>query len=133
MEPNRHPTQHAQPSAEKLRDVYHECREQDWDGHDALPVPEATFTNANAFLKLLPAELAAKADPGAEPDGDLTLEWYVNTDYQISISIDAQSCLHFAASVGPRRKRRGADSFSERVPQDVVDIITEVLEHDRPE
>ncbi|MFO7775763.1 MAG: hypothetical protein R6W89_08205 [Candidatus Hydrogenedentota bacterium] len=133
MEPNRHPAQHAQPSADRLRDVYQECREQDWDGYDALPVSEATFTNATTFLQLLPTDLAAKADPGAEPDGNLTLEWYIDTDYQISISIDAQSRLHFAAAVGPRRKRRGTDTFSEGVPQDVVDIITEVLEHDRLE
>ena len=115
---------------EALEEVYQECSQEDWDGYGATPVTRNTLANARSFLNQLPVELSVQADPGAEPDGHLTLGWYANSDQQISISIDADQNMYYAAHCGSKRRQHGADSFSRGIPAYIVQLIRDVVNSD---
>ncbi|MGH8719867.1 MAG: hypothetical protein ACREV0_13145 [Burkholderiales bacterium] len=108
----------------ELRDVATECAEPDWDGYDAYPVSPATVQMASGVAESLPYDLP-KPSVGAEPDGQLTIEWYRGPCKQINISISAEGDLHYAAMVGASRAY-GTEHFYGEFPSDILALIRRV-------
>jgi hypothetical protein len=106
---------------EELSSVWEECRQPNWDGHNALAVEQETFRNAYLFLESFPLGFP-QPTIGAEPDGHITLEWYHSPRRVLSVSVSPEADLHFAAILGPSR-RSGTEPFFDETPGVILDLI----------
>lgn len=106
---------------EELARVAADCAEPDWNGYGAAPVSGASRDLARAFLEVLPAD-ALPTSVGAEPDGQVTLEWYESPRRVLSISFDPKGVLHYAALL-EGEERQGTERFEGRVPRKIAEII----------
>jgi hypothetical protein len=112
---------------DELQIVWDEVREPNWDGYDALPVPHEALSNARKLVNSLPRDLPAPS-AGAEPDGQLTLEWYRNPRCTLSVSVGHSNELHFAALFG-NDSICGTASFVDQMPASIVQLIRQVYAH----
>jgi hypothetical protein len=108
----------------KLFQLYQECKEPNWDGYDALPVSETTYFFAEQFMRSLPLGTSLPSF-GAEPDGDLTIEWYHSPRRTLSISISPGGQLHYSALIGTS-KTYGTEEFFGEVPCIIVELINRI-------
>jgi hypothetical protein len=115
----------AKGTFQKLDEVFEECSSAGWDGANAKPIAVETLQNAKAFLKSFPLGIEPP-DVGAEPDGAITLEWYRSPDKVISISINPDDRLYFAAIIGVK-KRHGVDFALWDVSEDLLGLISQVV------
>jgi hypothetical protein len=106
---------------QELDEILIETSIPNWDGYNAFPVEKETFLNVRKFLRLLPLYVTPP-NISAEPDGNLTLEWYSSPDWLFSISIDSSGTLHYAAKFG-MRKHYGSEPFFDSIPQIILDLI----------
>src|SRR5262245_51649772 len=81
-----------QPAIDELISVWEECREPDWDGHGALPVSQKSLDDAYRVLDSLPLGLPLPS-VGADPDGQVTLEWRTSSRRTLSVSVDPAGYL----------------------------------------
>ena len=109
---------------EELLKTFEECREPDWDGYGAQSVREETYHLAPQFLTALPRSTWAPSI-GAEPDGQITVEWYRSPERTLSVSISPDGELHYAALLGSA-KTYGTEPFIGAVPKVVADLIHRV-------
>src|SRR5439155_24277094 len=110
---------------DELGTVWEDCREPNWDGYQAVPVDQDTLRNAYVLLESLPLGFPPPSI-GAEPDGDLTLEWHRSPRHTLSVSITPIGDLHFAALLGPNRNY-GTEAFFGDVPERILNLIQQVL------
>lgn len=108
----------------QLGAVWNECRQADWDGFGALPVSEDTLRNADQFLDSLPLGCPAPS-VGAEPDGQLTLEWHRGPRRTLSVSVTPDGYLHYAALVGLNRSY-GTEAFFGEVPEEILRLVQRI-------
>ncbi len=111
----------AQGVFEDLFKTFEECGEPNWDGYGAEPVREETYRLAQQFLTLLPRSTPVPSI-GAEPDGQITVEWYQSPQRTLSVSISPDGELHYAALLGAERIC-GTETVRARIPQVLVDLI----------
>jgi hypothetical protein len=97
------------------------CAEAGWDGYEAEAVNRRTLRNAQAFIEALPQGIAMPT-VGAEPDGHLTLEWYRDPNWVLSVSISPDKNLYYAAMLGPANTH-GAEPFLDQVPRSLLLLI----------
>jgi len=60
---------------DELLKTFEECREPNWDGYGSQAVREETYDLAHQFLAALPLSPPLPSI-GAEPDGQITVEWH---------------------------------------------------------
>jgi hypothetical protein len=101
--------------------TWQDCKSPNWDGYGAFPVQEKTLTHARAFIQALPLE-ALPDSVGAEPDGHLTLEWYQNPRWTLSLSVNPEGTLYYAALFDGFNPR-GSESFLGAIPANILDLI----------
>lgn len=102
-----------------------ECEASNWDAQGAGAVADDTYRVAYGFLEAMPLGTPVPSI-GAEPDGQITLEWYRSPRRTLSVSVSPDGDLHYAALLGPR-KRHGTEPFFGEVPKVILDLITEVM------
>lgn len=108
----------------QVNEVYKECSAKGWDGYDAQPILRSTIQNAIIFLETLPLGIEPPTI-GADTDGSITLEWYRASERVISISIDSEGWMYFAAIIGTK-KRHGVDYALSGVSDDILKIISQI-------
>ncbi|EAQ81991.1 hypothetical protein [Blastopirellula marina] len=113
------------PAIRELLSVWNNCRTPNWDGYGATSVSETTVRNAVALLEALPLGWPLPSI-GSEPDGHITLEWYQNPRQLLSVSIDENSSLYYAAILG-NEDPRGTCRFDREVPETILYWIRRVL------
>jgi len=106
---------------DELATVWEDCRTPNWDGFGALPVSQETLRHAYVLLETLPLGFPAPSI-GAEPDGQLTLEWYRSPRRTLSLSVDPVGDLHYAAIFGPNRAF-GTEAFFDEIPTSILQLI----------
>jgi hypothetical protein len=106
--------------------VVNETREVGWDGGDAAPVREETIAKVWALLAALPPQVPMP-EISAEPDGDVALDWIMDRERQVSVSVRHNGESHFSGLFGGGRKVHGADVFSCAVPPMVLSAIKQVV------
>lgn len=109
---------------EELASVWEECRVPNWDGYNALPVEQDTLRNAYVFLESLPFGFP-RPSVGAEPDGQITLEWHHSPRRTLSVSVSSDEELHYAALLGASRVG-GTEPFFGEVPDVILNLIRKV-------
>jgi hypothetical protein len=110
-----------QESFEELNDVWQECRVPDWDGYGALPVEQDTYRKAYLLIDSLPLGFP-RPGIGAEPDGQLTLEWHKSPTRILSVSVDPDGLLHYAGIFGADRKN-GTLTFFFSAPVELIQLV----------
>jgi hypothetical protein len=113
-----------QEALEELWDVWHECREGNWDGYTALAVDQETYRGAYTLIESLPLGFP-RPSIGAEPDGQLTLEWYKSPRRCLSVSVDPYGLLHYAGLYGPN-KRYGTLTFVSTAPSELIQLVRDI-------
>ncbi|HUK41231.1 MAG TPA: hypothetical protein VLX11_09315 [Candidatus Acidoferrales bacterium] len=109
---------------EELLKTFEECRGSNWDGYGAHAVREETYHLAQQFLAALPPGTPAPSI-GAEPDGQLTVEWYRTPQRTLSVSISPDGDLNYAALLGEERIC-GTETFGARMPQVLTDLVARI-------
>jgi hypothetical protein len=109
---------------EKLRSLFIDCSHSGWDGENAEPISNDVLRNTWIFLQSLPLGMEAPS-VGAEPDGSITLEWYRSSSRVLSISINSDSRMYYAALNGISR-RHGSDVISGYIADDIIEIINQI-------
>ncbi len=120
-----------QTTYDELWDVWQDCKEPNWDGYDALPVDRETFQNAYRLVESLPLGCPLPSSVGAEPDGQLALEWHRNPRWTLSVSISPEGTLHYAALLGAEDPRGSCPFFGD-ISDSLLSLIRRVSGHDRP-
>lgn len=101
-----------------------ECSVEGWDGGTAKPITKAVFDQGFLFLQSLPLGIATPT-VGADPDGDITFEWYHSASRVLTISVDPGGSMHYAAIIG-LRKAYGTESLAAGIPSHITDLIRQV-------
>ena len=109
---------------DELGTVWEECRHADWDGFSALAVSQDTLHNTYRFLESLPLGCPPPS-VGAEPDGQLSLEWHRGPRRTLSVSVTPEGDLHYAALFGPSRVF-GTEAFFGEAPSAIIDLIRRI-------
>lgn len=109
----------------KLLQVFRERQQPDWDGYGALGVSSNSLQVARELLRALPIGTATP-EFGADPDGELTFEWYKSGQRTLSVSVSSEGDLHYAAIIGAR-KSYGTEPFFGEVPRTILELIGEVM------
>jgi hypothetical protein len=113
-----------QTAIDELIVTWEECKTPNWDGYNAFPVKAETLNYAYAFIQALPLGFPLPS-VGAEPDGHLTLDWYRDPHWTISVSVSPESVLYYAALLG-NSDPRGSEPFSGEIPKRLLRLIQEV-------
>ena len=92
---------------EELLKTFEECREPNWDGYGAQAVREETYDLAHQFLAALPLSTPVPSI-GAEPDGQITVEWYRSPQWTMSVSISPDGDSHTQLCSGRPRPAVGS-------------------------
>lgn len=108
----------------ELWEVWDECREANWDGYNAFPVDQETYRAAYMLIESLPLRFP-RPSIGAEPDGQLTLEWYKSPRRCLSVSVDPNGLLHYAGLYGTN-KRYGTMAFFSSAPGELIQLVRDV-------
>jgi len=109
---------------EELGKVWEECRNPGWDGYDALPVDQDTLRAAYTLIESLPFGFP-RPTIGAEPDGQLTLEWRSSSRRVLSVSVDPDGYLHYAGLFGTD-KRYGTLAYFSTAPEQLLQLVRDL-------
>lgn len=113
-----------QSAFDELDSVWDECKHADWDGYGAHAVDQDTMCNVYRLLESLPLGSPIPTI-GAEPDGELTLEWHHSPRRTLSVSVTEDGYLHYAGLFGPNRVN-GTSAFFGDVPHNILQLIDRV-------
>lgn len=109
---------------EDIMAVAESCAKPGWDGYGADAVTRRTLWNARAVIEALPEGMAMPS-VGAEADGQITLEWYRNPNWVLSVSVSPEGNLHYAAMLGSARAQ-GTEQFLGQFPESILQNIGRV-------
>lgn len=101
---------------EELEKVYEECSEANWDGYGAMPISRATYSKARKLLRMMPSSLP-RSDISAEPDGEITFEWYKEKYFVFVISVGSDNLITYAGLFGESNKIHGTEYFADELPE----------------
>lgn len=113
-----------QEALEELGGVWEECRHSGWDGYEALPVEAETLRGAYTLIESLPLGFP-RPSIGAEPDGQLTLEWHKSPMRTLSVSVDPDGFLHYAGLFGAS-KRYGTLAYFSSAPAELIQLVRDL-------
>ncbi len=108
----------------ELHDVWKECSANGWDGHGAFAVERETYTAAYCVIDSLPFGFPLPSI-GAEPDGQLTMEWRKGPRRVLSVSVDSKGFLHYAGLFG-LDQRYGTLVLFSNVPDELLRLVREL-------
>ena len=96
-----------------------------WDGYEAVPVSQDSYRAALAFLEAFPAQYPFP-EIGADPDGEVSLEWYAGPRQTLSVSISPKGVLSYAGLFG-NEAVHGFDVFVDVVPPSILSLVNRVV------
>lgn len=100
------------PLYDQLIDVYLQCSQPRWEGEDSERVNRETLMIAKQFVESLPTAYRTPTISG-EPDGHISLEWYVHPRRILTVSINPNGILHWAALIGAEDPRGSCPFYGE--------------------
>ena len=107
---------------EELEKVYEECLEANWDGYGAMPISRETYSEARKLLRMMPSSLP-RPDISAEPDGEITFEWYKEKYSVFVISVGGNNLITYAGLFGKSNKIHGTEYFADELPEIICHCI----------
>jgi len=113
-----------QPALEELCALMEECCQADWDGYGAQPVSFEAYQNAIQFLEALPRGVPTP-QVSAEPDGEVSFEWYAAPNLVYSVSVGPNNEVTYAGLFGASRTY-GTELLDYEIPDSVLRCIKRV-------
>jgi hypothetical protein len=116
------------PVQDLLRQLYQvleECGRSNWDGYEAQSVLFETYEKAKRFAQALPFGTPAP-EVSAEPDGEITFEWFATPTRVFSVSVGPNNELNYAGLFGASRTY-GTEVFHDEIPEVVLTHIKRVV------
>jgi hypothetical protein len=114
-----------QDTERQLYQVLDECSRSNWDGHGAQPVLFDSYEKAKRFVRSLPFGIPVP-EVSAEPDGEITLEWFAAPTRVFSVSVGADNELNYAGLFGASRTY-GTEVFHDEIPEVILSHIKRVV------
>ena len=115
------------PLFRELAEVFEECREEGWNGYDAVPLDEGALNAAKEFLDSLPLGLPLPSLFG-DPEGLVGFEWYQSRWRTLSVLVGKDGKLYFSALLGgPGSVVDGTEVFSGEFPRILRDLVERVF------
>lgn len=109
----------------QLREIAESLSAPNWDGYGANPVQPESVVQAERFLRALPEDIPMPSI-GADPDGEVALDWEDDGHAFFSVSVSPDGLLTFAGQAGPRSALRGREEFRNQIPFEVLGGIRKV-------
>ncbi len=106
------------PLDDQLIDIFEHCSNAGWEGENSVPVDTRTLMVARKLVEALPREYRTPTISG-EPDGHVCLEWYVTTRRILTVSVNPNGTLHWAALIGDEDPR-GSCHFYDEAPSTLL-------------
>jgi hypothetical protein len=107
---------------EELWEIHDNCMQENWDGYEATAVDEATFKTAGEFLAVLPDSMM-EPEVTADPDGEISFEWFMAHNMVFSISVNAFGRLAYAGILGAR-KVHGIEQFRGVISPIILEFLS---------
>ena len=105
----------------QLLDVCLEAAAPGWDGNGAQSLESGAPNAAYSFINAIPSNVPMP-DIGADPDGEISLDWSAGPRRQFSISLGARNVLSYAGLFGSD-KVSGSERFQGTIPRNLLDYI----------
>ena len=115
-----------------LKEIYMECSEESWDGYGAMPISQATYSEAMRFLDALPSWIPTP-EIVPEPDGDIGFEWNRGKDWVFVASVNGTNHITYAGIFGVSNKAHGTELFDGSIPKTLSDQIMRLQKNATPE
>lgn len=115
-----------------LMETYKECCEESWDGYGAVPISQATCSEAVRFLDALPSWIPAP-EIVPEPDGYIGFEWRRGKYWTVVASVDGTNHIIYAGIFGTGDKSHGTELFDGSIPKALADQISRLKPNTRSE
>ena len=117
----------------KIWTVYDECQYDNWDGYQATRVTSEAYAMALKLAEALPEDLLKEdIDVGADPDGDVTFEWYYNESLYGSLCIGEDGHLiydkvfGFDANDDLNITLQSTKFDGKTIPEEILEIIRSI-------
>jgi hypothetical protein len=108
-----------------LHELIEECGRSNWDGYRAQPVLFNSYEKAKRFVRSLPFGIPVP-EVSAEPDGEITLEWFATPTRVFSVSVGPDNELNYAGLFGAS-STYGTEVFHDEIPEVVLSHIKRVV------
>lgn len=105
----------------ELIQIWNDTQSDNWAGHESKAIKSSTIQLAEHVINSLPTDLR-NPSVGIEPDGQITLEWYQDTNHLLSVSIDSDGYLHYAYLMGLSKGHAVVPYFYE-FPEILAELI----------
>ena len=119
----------------ELDDIANECKQKDWDGYGATPVHIDTIATVAEFMRLLPANVTMP-EFCAEPDGAISIDWFLDNSNMLSLSIGGSHTPHNIAFVWKLKGGHllcGSKEFNgKEIPPTILQLIQDKTTNDEP-
>lgn len=109
---------------ENLYEVFGETCQPDWDGHGSASVSYDVYLKALEFLGRFPMNFPVP-EVSADPDGEVSFEWYASPNWTFSISLGRGADLTYAGIFGAN-KTHGVEVFHGEIPESILNNIRRV-------
>jgi hypothetical protein len=127
IEPERKlPTQHSSSYTgdqrwqvkSELWNLFEDCNTENWDGYGAKGITPESLNVGLEFLDQLPA-FVANPEVTADPDGEISFEWFKSDDMILTLSVSSERKIAFAGIFGQERPH-GIENFGLEIPSTVL-------------
>ena len=108
-------------SLERLYSLLEECATDNWDGYGAQSIDPNSFDEAERFIRALPTTIS-NPEIAVDPDGEISLEWYLEPRKVFSVSIGKRNEITYAGLYGPN-KAYGREYFGDEIPKAIFDNL----------
>jgi hypothetical protein len=109
----------------QLYEVSEECGSANWDGYGAMPISFEAFEKAKQFILSIPYGIPVP-EVSAEPDGEITFEWFSSPSRVFSVSVGPNNELTYAGLFGASRTY-GTEVFYDEIPEVVLSHVKRVV------
>lgn len=110
---------------ERLQEDFSEIEtgraKDNWDGEGASRISKKTLTQAQRFIGFFPAYLPLP-EVAAEPDGHISFDWFIDSNFLLSISIDSKGNLYYAGRFG-EVKFHNKNKLDQEIPAKIMGHI----------
>lgn len=107
-----------------ILELFHENNYKGWDGYDASPVMRASVEQAIRLVELLPSDLPLP-EITADPEGEITLEWYANGN-SYTISCGVKDKISYAAIFKDGSEHHGKEPYAAQLTTTTLTFIKKV-------
>ncbi len=116
-----------QDAIDEVKNLFLECRKENWDGYFAQPISIKSLSHAIKFLISLPSWLEGPSI-SVEPDGEIEFEWRGPNNKVFSVSIGENNTITYAGIMGDGEEISGQTKFDDSIPQKIIQNISETIE-----